>query len=144
MIASALPADQAVSAPGDAFPEIWAAMTDWDDANFLIMKGANVFEINSPIAPGKPSTRSSYYNIDYIHPLRGHLWPDLYTSIYAVRQPTEGEGVIRGVLFHSGEDGLIFGAFISGEDLAVSESELAKFDRVCARVESKPSVCGGS
>ena len=140
LVASGLPADQAASAPGEAFAEVWALMSRWEQANFLIMKGANVFEILSPVAPGAPSTRSDYYNIEYTHPLRGHLRPDLYTSIYAVAIPAKEE-TIRGVLFYDPDGESVFGAFISGEALTPPASELAKFDAVMALIRSKPPVC---
>lgn len=105
------------------------------------MKGANVFEVFSPVAPGAPSTRSDYYNIEYSHPLRGHLRPDLYTSIYAVAIPTQEDAAFRGVIFYDPDGESVFGAFLSGEALKPPASELAKFDAVIAFIRSKPAVC---
>jgi putative heme iron utilization protein len=141
VVVSGLPADQAVSAPGVDFPEIWAAMTQWEHATFLIMKGANVFEISSAVGEGTPSTRSSYYNIAYTHPLRGHLRPDLYASVYAVALPGPDGAMVRGVLFYDDQGASVFGAFISGEGPTPSAEELAKFDQVMDLVRSKESVC---
>jgi putative heme iron utilization protein len=144
LVTSGLPGDQAVSAPGSAFADVWAAMTAWQQANFLIMKGQNVFEILSGVAAGAPSKRSSYFNIAYEHPLRGHLRPDLYGSIYALDMPGDGETPIRGVLFFDTDGALVFGAFISGEALQPGPGEMEKFAAVWDLVEGRPSVCMAS
>ncbi|HKZ73336.1 MAG TPA: ChuX/HutX family heme-like substrate-binding protein [Steroidobacteraceae bacterium] len=142
VVVSGLPAPQAVSAPGTAFAHVWSAMTRWNEAVFLITKGANVFEILSPIAPGAPSTRSDYYNIEYKHPFRGHLRPDQYVSLYAISMPGKETTRVRGVLFYGADGASVFGAFISGEGPEPPQAELAKFDAVMAVVRSKPAVCG--
>lgn len=116
-VISALGDEQVTSAPGSAFAAVWDAMENWPESTFLIMKGANVFEIKSKIGKGTPSTRSSYYNIEYVPPVRGHLRPDLYASV--------------------------FGVFISGDGPDPAASEIAKFDAVVDIIEAQPSVCGG-
>ncbi len=142
VVASGLPGNQMNSAPGEDFPEIWDAMDDWGPITFLIMKGMNVFEIASSVGTGVPSTVSDYYNIKYEQPLRGHLRPDLYTSIYAVALPGKDGAVARGVLFYDETGASVFGAFMSGDGPTPADSELAKFDAVMALVGTKPSVCG--
>jgi len=144
VVTSALGADRAVSAPGSAFADVWAVMTGWEQANFLIMKGANVFEILSGVSPGAPSETSQYFNIKYEHPLRGHLRPDLFGSIYAVALPGADEVVLRGVLFFDSDGASVFGTFISGEALTPSGSDLARFNDVWELIEASPSVCAGS
>jgi len=141
LVSSGLGEDQAVSAPPSAFAEIWAAMGSWEQANFLIMQGQNVFEIMSGVASGAPSTRSDYFNLKYEHPLRGHLRPDLYGSIYAVALPGAEEVVTRGVMFFDAGGELVFGVFMSGEALRPSPGEIEKFDAVMELVRSLPSVC---
>ena len=143
-VSSALDEAQAASAPGAAFAEVWAAMTGFEQANFLIMKGQNVFEIMSGVSPGAPSTRSQYFNLKYENPLRGHLRPDLYSAIYAVALPGSEDTVIRGVMFLDEEGELVFGTFISGEALDPSPEALAKFDAVMEMVRSLPSVCASA
>ncbi len=63
-VASALPAEQAVSASGSAFAEVWAALSGVSEALFLITKRGTVFEVKSGVSPGAPSTRSKYFNIE--------------------------------------------------------------------------------
>jgi heme iron utilization protein len=140
-VASAIPSGQAVSAPGEAFEAVWEAMQEWDEASFIIMKGQNVFEVLSSVGTGSPSKRSSYYNIAYEDPLRGHLRPDLYSAIYAVEQPTNNDAVSRGVLFFDQAGATVFGAFISGASKHISADELAKFRKVWDIVAAKPNVC---
>lgn len=145
LLVSALPAEQAVMTSGEAFYDVWAAMTDWEQATFMIMKGLNVFEIVSPIGAGAPSQTSQYWNIEYVHPVRGHLRPDLYAGVAAVVLPREADGVtVRGVLVFDDAGDLVFGAFISGDGSPPPQSEIAKFDRVMAMIRSKPALCGGA
>lgn len=141
VVASGLDARQAASAPGEAFADVWAAMSEWELANFLIMKGQNVFEIMSGVAPGKPSTRSQYFNLDYAYPLRGHLRPDLYASIYAVALPAKNDVTVRGVMFFDADGELVFGTFVSGEALDPSPEQVRKFDAVMEQIRALPSVC---
>jgi putative heme iron utilization protein len=144
VVASALEGELIASAPADAFAEVWAAMAGFGQANFLIMVGANVFEILSGVAPGAPSTRSQYFNLEYAHPLRGHLRPDLYSSIYAIAMPGNEDTVVRGVMFFDADGGLVFGVFISGESLDPTAEDLAKFADVMALVRSKPPACAAA
>jgi len=141
LAASGVVAAQAASAPAADFVEIWTAMASWEQANFLIMKGRNVFEILSGVSAGAPSTRSDYFNIEYDSPLRGHLRPDLMSSIYAISMPGSGDAVTRGVMFFDGDGSLVMGAFMSGESLDPGPEEIAKFDELMALVRSKRSVC---
>ncbi len=145
LLISALPAEQAVMTSGAAFYEVWAEMADWEQATFMIMKGLNVFEIVSPIGAGAPSQTSQYWNIEYVHPVRGHLRPDLYAGVAAVVLPREADGVtLRGVLVFDDAGDLVFGAFISGDGPPPPDSEIAKFDRVMAMIREKPALCRGS
>jgi putative heme iron utilization protein len=139
-VASALPAAESASLPGSHFATVWAAMTQWQEATFLIMKGANVFEIRSGVGKAERSKTSAYTNIEYVHPLRGHLRPDLYQSIYAVALPGRNGAVARGIIFYDGEGASVFGAFVSGDEPA-PPSEIAKFDRVMKLVRAGPVVC---
>lgn len=141
VVVSGLLPEQAASAPGKAFDDIWGAMTRWKAATFLIMKGKNVFEVLSGIGEISHSKISAYTNIEYVHPMRGHLRPDLYESIYAVSLPgREGEAA-RGIIFYNDQGASVFGAFMTGETSAPA-SEVAKFDEVMELVRSKTAVCG--
>ena len=145
LLVSALPAQQAVMTSGDAFYEVWAEMTDWDQATFMIMKGLNVFEIVSPVGAGSPSQTSQYWNVEYVHPVRGHLRPDLYAAVAAVALPRDADGVtVRGVLVFDDAGDLVFGVFISGDGPPPAASEIAKFDRVMGMIRAKPALCGGA
>lgn len=141
VVVSGLPPEQAVSAPGKDFAEIWGAMTRWKEVTFLIMKGQNVFEVLSGIGKIERSKSSAYTNIEYVHPMRGHLRPDLYESIYAVSLPGKDDEAARGILFYDAEGASVFGAFMTG-DISAPASEVAKFDEVMKLVGSKTSVCG--
>ena len=144
VIVSGLPASQAAGTSGSAFADVWAAMTQWKQAIFLITKGENVFEVVSGIAPATPSKTSKYSNIAYDHPLRGHLRPDLYASIYAFVMPRPGGETARGILFYDDSGASVFGAFISGEGPTPPPSEIAKFDELMAMIRARPAACPAS
>lgn len=144
VVVSGLPPEQVASAPGKDFAEIWDAMTNWKEATFLIMKGPNVFEVQSGIGKATHSKTSAYTNIEYVHPLRGHIRPDLFESIYAVSLPDKDGKAARGILFYDADGASVFGAFISGEAATPPASELAKFDEVMKLVRSKAQVCGST
>jgi len=141
LVVSALDKAQAAATSGAAFPEVWKAMEIWDQASFMIMKEANVFEILSSVGKGKPSEVSQYFNIEYSQPLRGHLRPDLYASIYAVAIPVKDDVVSRGVIFYDADGASVFAAFISGDSMDTTPAEIAKFDAVMAMVREAPGVC---
>lgn len=141
LVTSGLAAGQSVSAPGSAFAEVWAELSRWEQANFLIMKGNNVFEILSGVSSGAPSKTSSYFNIKYDNPLRGHLRPDEYAAIYAVTIPGKDESVLRGVMFFDADGDMVFGVFLSGESLHPPPGDLVKFDELVALVSSHSAVC---
>lgn len=144
LVASGLATDQMAGTTGAAFTDVWAAMMQWKQAVFLITKDQNIFEILSPVAAATPSKTSQYTNVAYDHPLRGHLRPDLYTSIYVVALPGKDGVVARGVLFYDANGASVFGAFVSGEGPAPTTSDLANFDALMALVKSRPPVCSAN
>lgn len=141
VVTSGLPADQAISASAEAFTDVWALMSEWKEAVFVIVNGDNIFEVLTGVGAGRPSATSDYFNIEYRYPLRGHLRPDRYAAIYAVAIPRNESMISRGVLMFDENGEMLFGVYISGNVLAPSENELAKFDELWALIESKPSIC---
>jgi len=141
VVTSGLPAGQAISVSAEAFTDVWALMSEWKEAVFVIMNGDNIFEVLTGVGVGRPSATSDYFNIEYKYPLRGHLRPELYGTIYAVAIPRNKNKISRGVLIFDQDGALLFGVYISGNVLSPSDSELAKFDKLWALIEAKPSVC---
>ena len=142
LVASGLPADQMAGTTGAAFADVWAAIVEWKQPVFLITKDLNVFEILSPVGAATKSKTSEYTNIAYEHPLRGHLRPDLYASIYAVALPTKEEGLVaRGVLFYDANGASVFGAFVSGEGPTPTAGDIAGFDALKAMIKKRPPAC---
>src|SRR5512137_3037401 len=45
IVASALPAKQAVGTTGAGFAAVWESLQAWDDATVVLLKGANVVEV---------------------------------------------------------------------------------------------------
>lgn len=140
VVVSGLAPAQGAGTSGAAFTDVWAAMTKWKQAIFLITKGENVFEVISGIAPATPSKTSKYTNIAYDHPLRGHLRPDQYAAIYAVALPGK-DVVARGILFYDASGASVFGAFISGEGPAPPPADIAGFDDLMAMIRARPPAC---
>lgn len=110
---------------------------------FLIMKGPNVFEIASAAGKGTPSKTSQYFNIAYTQPLRGHLRPDLYASVYAVTLGAKDENQVapRGVLVYDASGASVFGAFLGGDGPKPTAADLAKFSELMTLVRAKTPVC---
>ena len=144
VVTSSLSADQAISVSAEAFTEVWALMSEWKEAVFVIINGDNIFEVLTGVGAARPSAISDYFNIEYRYPLRGHLRPDLFASIYAVAIPRNNNKISRGVLIFDEDGALLFGTYISGNVLSPSDSELAKFNELWALIEAKPSVCPSS
>ena len=145
LIASALAPEQAVGANGDAFDDVWTAMTAWQNATILVMKGGNVLETKSGINSGVPSERSAFFNLGDEHPFSGHLRPDLVSSIYAFELPGDGGRTTRSVAFFGQEGESIFYAAMAGEDPEVgpTDEEIAQFNAVKDVIASKPALCTG-
>jgi putative heme iron utilization protein len=142
LVTSGLPPEQVAGTAGAAFSDVWAAMTRWTQAQFLIMKGENVFEVLSPIAPATPSKTSKYTNLAYEHPLRGHLRPDLYASVYAITMPGRKDKATRGVLFYDPSGESVFGVFMSGESMPEPAAEdVANFDALMKDLRNRSPVC---
>ena len=141
VVTSGLPADQAISVSSEAFTDVWALMSEWKEAVFVIINGDNIFEVLTGVGAGRPSATSEYFNIEYRYPLRGHLRPDRYGTIYAVAIPRNQNKISRGVLMVDEDGAVLFGVYISGNVLSPSDSELAKFNKLWALIEAKPSVC---
>lgn len=141
VVTSGLPADQAISVSAESFTDVWALMSEWTETVFVIMNGDNIFEVLTGVGTGRPSATSDYFNIDYRYPLRGHLRPDRFGSIYAVAIPRSKNKISRGVLIFDQDGALLFGTYISGNVLSPSDSELAKFDKLWAMIEARSSVC---
>lgn len=142
-VVSALGPDVAASAPGADFAEIWAKLGELGELTFLVMKGPNVFEIRSKAGRGTPSKSSRYFNIEYAQPLRGHLRPDLYSSIYALKLAAKdpAQAAARGILVYDASGASVFGAFIGGDGPPPTAAELAAFDALFELVRSKTPVC---
>lgn len=137
IVASALPPEQAFGIKGAAFQQIWETLPAWGETFFLIMKGGHVFELETKIMPGKPSARSSFYNIDRGAPLSGHLRGDLITSIYAFDTPQRGE-TVRGVIFYGPTGESMFAAIVRDES---PDAQKAAFAKTRALMETLPKAC---
>jgi putative heme iron utilization protein len=141
LVASALPRDQAVGVAGSHFAELWNSLTAWPEALFLLQKSGNVFEVRSPVRPGKPSTRSKFFNIEGEGVgLGGHLRPVLISAIYGYAFPGK-EATIRGVMFFDDRGEAAFGAFVGGEGRDATPDELAKWNATWALLRSLPRLC---
>ena len=128
IIASALPPDKAMGVSGQHFRDIWASLQDWGIVTLLILKGGNVFEIQGPVRPGKDSTISNYFNLEYgVGGAGGHLRPDLLGSIYAIAL-NSSKGNIRGVAFYDAVGDSPFAVYMR-EDEEITAERQAAFEK---------------
>ena len=144
VVASALPPTMGIGVAGDQFRAVWESMTGWDSAVALIMKGGDIFEISTKIAPGTPSKTSKFYNLGEAA-LSGHLRPDLISAMYAL-QIAGKEGDMRGVMFYDGNGDNVFGIFVRGaaEGKDPSAQQLAQFKATWNLIKSLPRACPGA
>ena len=141
IVASAYSPDQASSTTGDAFIDVWTAMGSLEKVTVLIIKDQDVFEIPSKIGPGEFSDTNSFYNLSHDYPFSGHLRPDLYSSIYALKIPY-GEGRVgRAIFFYKPDGEPAFGTLVSGRGPSPSDQQIAKFDEIMAMIQELPSAC---
>ena len=69
--ARALPRDMRAFCTGDNFAAIWAGLTAWPSATFIMSHGESVIEIKGKIPTGKDG--NGYFNLDAGAPLGGHI-----------------------------------------------------------------------
>ncbi len=141
IVASAYSPGQVASTTGDAFTDVWTAMTNLEEVTVLILKDRDVFEISSRIGLGESSETNSFYNLSHDNPFSGHLRPDLYSSIYAVTVPHGEERVGRGIFFYKPNGEAAFGILVSGRGPSPSNEQIAKFDAIMVMIKDLPSAC---
>ena len=141
LLGSGLPADQFAATDGKGFDQVWAALTTWEKAIVIITKGADVFEVFSPISAGETSSEDTRFNLTHDNPLAGHLRPDLYASIYAYAIPGKKGAVTRGVFFYDQSGMSVFGVMMSGKGPPPAATEVAKFQELLNMIRSLTPVC---
>ena len=87
-IAEAMPEDMAKVISGEHFEKVWAALTAWEKATFIVQHGGHVIEIKTRIAPGKFG--HGYYNIMGKEAVGGHLKADAIAHIGFLSMPFMG------------------------------------------------------
>ncbi|MEE2821414.1 MAG: ChuX/HutX family heme-like substrate-binding protein [Acidobacteriota bacterium] len=146
IVASSYSPDYMASTTGNAFPDVWMAMSNLEKVTVLITKDDDVFEISSGIGLGAFSDTSPRYNLNHDYPFSGHLRPDLYSSIYAIAipYPQYGEGKVgRGIFFYKSNGEAAFGILVSGRGPSPSSEQIDQFDEIMAMIEARPSACPG-
>jgi len=148
VVASALPPEQAVGASAAAFQDVWLQLTELDNATLLVLKAGHVFELHGPIPPGKPSTRSQYFNVEFEteegeeeEGLSGHLRPDLLTAVYAFVLPGEGGAIVRSVFFYGSSGDSDFGVVVAVGDAGEGSAPRAIFDTIWSLLEAGVPLC---
>jgi len=141
LIGSGLPGDRVAATVAGEFDEVWEALTTWEKAMVIIVKGADVFEVFGPISSGQTSSENSRFDLTHDNPLAGHLRPDLYSSIYAYDLPGKKGAVTRGVFFYDQSGASVFGVMMSGKGPPPPPPEVEKFEELMALIRSLPAVC---
>jgi hypothetical protein len=136
-----LPEDWVVSIAGAHFRDVWKTLESWDDATFIVTKGAHVFEIQGPVHAGKDSTRSKFFNLDYgVGGVGGHLRPDTVAAIHAVSLQHDDRSTL-GVVFTDAAGKSPFAIYITRENEAPDEAKKALFKVTRDLMMTKPRVC---
>jgi putative heme utilization carrier protein HutX len=143
LVVSALPAGQRIAVAGTEFRAVWDSLSQWGDAQVVIRKLGNVFEIHGRIPGGEPSKRSQYFNLaENPGGVSGHLRPDLVRQIYALAVPA-GDSLVRGVIFYAEDGQQTFGVFLPGEGAPPSAAAVQAFERTWAAMKTLPQLCTG-
>lgn len=141
VVASALPTAQAYGVSATHFQAIWKSLETWSDATIFISKGADLFEVQGPVARGEPSKRSKFFNLYREGPgLIGHLRPDLYSSIYLLEIPGTST-TLRGVVFFDQSGGSVFSVYVPGEGAPPPAAVVDQFKSTSSLIRSLPKLC---
>lgn len=133
-IFAALPDEMRARAPGEAFIEIWEAMTEWEKVTFMASTSGAILEIPCRLPKGK--TGHGMYNLmDKSNPLCGHLLMQKIASVWFVSKPLFGLES-HSVQFLDAEGGQCFGVYLGRNEKreiipAVKEAFLALKARSC-------------
>lgn len=117
--------------PAERFPEIWAALCEWEKATLFIVHEGHVFEIEGRLMPGKIG--GGYYNILSKHAvIGGHL---NYREVGAVcfsELPFMGRESLS-VQFFTRAGNLAFAVYAGREDHRIVDSVREAFRTMKAR-----------
>ena len=151
VVASALPAGDAIGTDAGIFNDVWTRLTELDSALILVLKEGHVFEMRGPIPPGTPSTRSNYFNVEFPEEeagagdpdgFSGHLRPDLLTAIYAFKLPGEGGVPVRSLFFYGPSGNSDFGVVLAAGESEESAANRAAFEEIWQMIAAAPRLCG--
>lgn len=141
VVATSLPADLVYSIGGAHFREVWKTMEAWEDATFIVTKGAHVFEIQGPVHAGEDSTRSKFFNLEYgVGGVGGHLRPDTIASIHAVSMRYD-DGDTLGIVFADETGDSPFAVYLTRESEPPNPAKRELFGETWELVRSKPPAC---
>jgi putative heme iron utilization protein len=141
VVLSALGPERAVGVAGSEFMKVWDSLLAWEEARTLVLKAGHVFEIEGRIHAGKPSTKSSFFNLEYGPGLGGHLRPDLVSAIYTL-ELQGAEGPIRGVIFLDREGDNAFGVFVPADPQGPPSKAIPQFEVTRELMRKLPRACG--
>ena len=110
----ALPDDMRARVPGEAFMEIWEAMTGWEKVTFMASTPGAILEIPCRLPKGK--TGYGMYNLmDKSNPLGGHLLMGNIASIWFVSKPVFGLES-HSVQFYDARGDQCFGVYLGRDE----------------------------
>jgi putative heme iron utilization protein len=141
VLLSALGPERAVGVPGSEFMKVWESLLAWEEARTLVLKAGHVFEIEGRLHAGKPSKKSSFFNLEYGPGLGGHLRPDLVSAIYTL-ELQGAEGPIRGVIFLDGKGDNAFGVFVPVDPDGPPPKAMPQFEATRDLMKKLPRACG--
>jgi Putative heme iron utilization protein len=87
-VARALPETMRRFAPGESFDYVWAELTTWEKATFIMQHAGTVLEVKGVIPPG--SHGHGYFNLNGETGIGGHLKVDDLDCICFLSMPFMG------------------------------------------------------
>jgi heme iron utilization protein len=108
-VLEALPGEQRIFVPANAFESLWSSLTGWGEVLFIVHTADIVLECVGSLPKG--SFGHGYFNIHGDSPIGGHIRATHCRAIYIVDRPFHGRRSCS-VQFYNGEGEAMFKVFV--------------------------------
>lgn len=131
MVLEALPPETRLHVQGDAFLDIWSALTQWGDVLLIVHTSDIVLECEGALPAG--SVGHGYFNIHGDSPIGGHIRADHCRAIYLVDRAFHGRRSCSVQFFNAAGEAM-FKVFVRRDAArALLPDQVAAFEALRAR-----------
>ena len=122
--AEALPQPMRAFAAAADFDAIWADLTAWESATFIMRHGGSVVEIKGQIPAGKHG--GGYFNLDHGCPLGGHICSNNIAHMAFLSLPFMGLES-HSIQFFDAAGAVVFSIYVGRENRALIPTVKERF-----------------